>query len=285
MEINREVLKSTERIRRRKFSYALSCLAIFVSAIFAVTNYLTHFDRLYLKKVYVSGNREINSDLIFGIVEKNLDGKYYGIYPKNNLLIYPKKEIENALENSLSWIARADVTATFGSISVNIMEREPKYFWCDDQSKPSIEHVCYYVDENGYVFDLAPKFSDHIYFEFYGGTKRSGFMRAQILPVETLRKIVSLKDSLNTIILQSGLLVGKIYGLYIYNNGDYDFLVDNKGHDWKINFNLTTDADKKYKAILESPAFIKELSTTDKFLEYIDLRFGKKVFYKFGQNI
>ncbi len=289
MEINREALRSSRRIRRKKIFQVFSYCCLFLVAIFALTSYLFHIDQLYIKRVYISGNKQVEDRQIFNVAKEILDGKHYGIYPKNNILIYPKKMIIKSLARDIPWIAETFISAAGNSLLIEVKEREPKYLWCDDLSKAILNRSCYYLDSNGFGFDKAPNFSSHVYPEFYGGNKRGGYTGRSILPLDSLGHVLSVKDSLEKIIKSQYSPFAHIYGVYIYNNDDYDLLITDGKKEWKIIFNLTKSLseekklkiEKKLKAIISSPFFIKELNNTTQSLKYLDLRFGKKVFYKF----
>ncbi|MDO8493497.1 MAG: hypothetical protein Q7S19_03080 [bacterium] len=283
MEVNREVLKSSGRIKRKKALQVLFCVAFFLAVAFVVSNGVFHLDKLYIKKVYIDGNKQVEDSRIFAVAKDILSGRYYGVYPKSNILIYPKEQIAEVLLRNIPWLASVVVSGSANVISIEVMEREPKYLWCDDLAKSAVDRICYYLDKDGFVFDKAPNFTGHIYPEFYGGNKRGGYVGRSILPIETLREILSIKDSIDKTLQDKGGILGYVYGVYIYENGDYDLLLSGGRKDWKINFDLNTDPVKKFQVVVESKFFKKELDNSTNQLDYIDLRFGKKVFYKFNK--
>lgn len=281
MGVNNEVLKSSVRLRKKKARRVFSYSALVLAILFAVTNIITHLDKLYIKHIYISGNVKVEDGQIFGVVANSLRGYYYGIYPKSNILIYPKKVVGDSIMRNIPWIASVAVSGGVNSVIVNVIEREPKYLWCDSIDKPIIDRICYYLDKDGFAFGRAPGFSGHIYPEFYGGDKKGGYIRKFVLPVEKLNTVLKIKDGGEKALADNNINLGKIYGFYIHNNGDYDLLLSDGKNEYKINFSLNTDVLKKLNTVLSSPFFIKELRDGNKRLEYIDLRFGKKVFYKF----
>lgn len=283
MEVNREIKRSSWRIRRKKALQILLCGALFLWGAFAVSSGVSHLDKLYIRKVYISGNSKVENSRIFAVVENILAGRYYGVYPKSNILIYPKEQLEQTLLRNIPWLAGVVISGSTNMVSIEVIEREPKYLWCDDLAKPISTRICYYMDKDGFVFDKAPAFSGHIYPEFYGGNKRGGYMGRSILPVATLQNILSVKDSINKMIKDGGYPLGEAYGVYVHNNGDYDLLLSGIKKDWRASFDLNTDPVKKFKAVLDSKFFKKELAGPGNNLEYVDLRFGKKVFYKFNK--
>lgn len=284
MEINREVLRSSGRIKRRRALHAVSLLGFLIFALIILTNYILHLDGLYIQKIYINGNKQVEDNRIFSLTKEILAGKYYGMYPKSNVLIYPKGLVAQTLLRNIPWLASVSISSNTKSLLIFVEEREPKYLWCDDFNKPILERTCYYMDRDGLVFDKAPSFSGHIYPEFYGGNKRGGYLGRSILPTDTLNAVLEIKNSADKMTRDKKYSFGALYGIYVNNNGDYDLLFDQGTRGWKVIFDMNTDPVKKLRAVLDSPFFQKELANTDKRLEYIDLRFGKKVFYKFIQR-
>lgn len=285
MSINREILKSSERIKRKKAETAFAYISLFLALIFALTNFIFHLDQLYIKEIKISGNKKVPADDIFRVAKNALAGKYYGLYPRNNILIYPKDAVGKSILRNIPWVASVGVVGAKNSIFIDVKEREPKYLWCDDPAKPILELTCYYLDKDGYTFDKSPLFSDHIYLEFYGGNKRGGYMGRYILPENILSGLLEVESSVEGLIKNDTDLLGRVYGIDIHNNGDYDLLMVNGDHRWKIMFNLNVNVPKKLSAVLTSPFFITEIKNKDRVLQYIDLRFGKKVFYKFADKV
>ncbi len=294
MDVNREALRSSSRVRKKKISQAFSYLCLFLAIIFALINYLFHLDNLYITKVYIQGNKQVENSRIFNIVKESLDGKYLGLYPKNNVFIYPKKMIIESLLHNIPTIASVDVSNNHASLFLNIQERVPKYLWCDDLTKSMLSRACYYLDVDGFAFDKAPSFSNHVYLEFYGGNKRGGYLGQSILSPAVIHAVVDIKDYVERLIADRRYPLGDLYGVNVYpDGGDYDILFASGAKEWKVIFNLDPNLlesnkqsiEKKFRAIMISSFFLKELGAAGNRLEYIDLRFGKKVFYKFNHGV
>ena len=287
--INREILRSSERIRRKKVLRVFSFLSLFLAIVFALTSYVFHMDILYIKQIYVLGNKQVREEEIVKAVKQVLDGSYFGLYPKSNRLIYPAEEIVLLVTRRIPWVSSVSLSGGVGSIFVEVKEREPRYLRCDDLLKPALDRVCFYLDALGFAFDRAPNFSSHVYLEFYGGVKKGGYVGRSVLPTQILQAVLEVKNRVESIVNSGPLVLGKIYGIYIQGNGDYDLLLIGGRREWAVTFNLTDVVkdgeiqriEKKFRAIVSSPFFIKEFESSNKQLQYIDLRFGKKVFYKF----
>ncbi|MBI3631936.1 MAG: hypothetical protein HY225_00600 [Candidatus Vogelbacteria bacterium] len=291
MEINREVLKSSVRTRRRKIFHLFSYIVLCVAFVFALTSFLFKLDKFQIKYIYITGNKNVGSDQVFESIKEDLSGQYYGLYAKNSIFIYPKKVVTENIKKQFLWVRDVSIQTLPGIMLVSIKEREPKYLWCSESSQISLENVCYYLDDGGYTFAVAPGFSGNIYLRFYGGNKRGGYMGRNLMSPGLLHHVIDVRNRVIHLIEVSKDDLGQSGGIYVYNNGDYDLLFNKASSTRKISFNLfenpTTNPndvsviENKLKSTLESRFFQSEYSSTNGGLEYIDLRFGKKVFYKF----
>ncbi|MBI3632911.1 MAG: hypothetical protein HY226_01315 [Candidatus Vogelbacteria bacterium] len=264
----------------------------FAAFLFALLNFIFKLDKLAIKQVFISGNKNIETGLIYDVTKENLSGNYYYMFPKNNILIYPRDEIENSLKKNFMRIKYVDIASVLGNLSLSISEREPAYLWCDDADKDAIDRICYYLDEDGFTFAIAPQFSGDVYLSFYGGNKRGGYMGRSVLETASFHSIVDIKNYFLKAITSEHIQLGVLSGIYIYKNGDFDLLFGNGNSKWRLSINLPegdsinsqseNSLESKLFAILNSQVFKDELNHANNKLEYIDLRFGKKVFYKFS---
>lgn len=284
MELNREILKSSTKIRRRKIERLLAVCSLVIVVLIDISIILSRLDNLQIKKVDISGNKDVSALTLFDEVKNLLSGRYLGFYPRSNFLIYPKGEIIKRI-SSFPNVESLNIAVSSKTLYLVVKEREPKYLWCGDFDTSEYKR-CFYVDSGGYSYGLAPDFSSHIFFEFYGGDKRGGYSGKTILPAEQFSNVVLLADYLKKLVGEFISPSAELYGANLKQNGDVDFLVEDRKALWIIKTTISSEpsliAQKMEKAI-SSPVFQKELEEKKNLLAYIDLRFGKKVFYKFGQ--
>ena len=78
----------------------------------------------------------MDTEAIKNVVEQQLAGKYFGLFPKTNLLFYPKKNIENELENQFKRLENINLSIKNNKIlEVSVDERTPEYLWCGADTK------------------------------------------------------------------------------------------------------------------------------------------------------
>ena len=152
------------------------------------------------------------------------------------------------------------------------------------------------MDENGYIFDEAPYFSGEVYFKFYGlpaqagvpdvGIPQSGSPASGTSPLgsyyskQNFQQLLSFKDGLVTFGL-------KPVALYITNDGEIEFILSG-GTAATLGPEIILNNDSDFQKVaenLETALTTEPLQTEFKnkysVLQYIDLRFGNKVYYKF----
>lgn len=189
------------------------------------------------------------------------------------------------------------------SVSIVVGERESAYLWCEgvheayrevavedrdeigeDESEQKNVKKCYSLDSKGIVFEEAVEIPENVRLTLYG-KPTGGAFRPQnkkefpegfsLLFEEEWSELVAFKDNLN------GLGV-KVASVIFKEDGDREFFVENgvrifwngrQGIDTSLQ-NLTAAFES---GVFEQKDLIQEHSP----LKYLDLRFNKKVFYKF----
>lgn len=240
---------------------------------------------LNIDNVTVSGNKVIDSILIEKIVKNNLSGHYLGIFPKTNFIIYPKNKIKINLQNNFKRIK--DITLNnkdIKNLEISINEYDGKYLYCGDiipELNSKSTQKCYFMDNDGYIFDEAPYFSGEIYFKFYGlidsstenpsGNYYNNEIFAKLIEFKTLIEKMDLSPS------------------YIWLNNQneiYVFLSKKGNMDINPSIILKKDSDlgkmaENLKASVTTEPLKTKLENNYEDLRYIDLKFGNKVYYKF----
>lgn len=216
---------------------------------------------------------------------KELEGSYFGIFPKSAIFLYPKEKITKNIIEGFGRVSNVDVSmANLTSITVMVTEREPTALWCGEtvvEEERSISIPCYFVDETGLVFARAPHFSGNVYFEYYSslrpdiGVSAINPIDGRFLDKEDFIKSISFSEELKKIGLE-------VYRLSIDDAGVYNFfLAEGEG---KIIINAGDDYGRAFfnlQAALETKRAEREGGDVTTGLEYIDLRFDNKVLFKF----
>lgn len=279
--LNSPRLSELKKRRRRAFLNK-ALLGLFVLSVgVALAAYLSRLSGLNIQTVQAEGNNIVDSKNIAGLAESEISGKYLWLFPKSNILFYPKGAVKEALASEYPRLKDIGLSVrNDGVLVISVTEREPLYTWCGE-SIPLNEsgQKCFFLDRDGYIFDEAPYFSGDVYFKFYGARgvallhpKGSYFAK------ENFSGLTEFKDAVSALGLKPS-------AFYLKEDGDAElYLSASKASQPKIL--VKADADMEVLAAnLEVALGTEPLKT--KFakerarLEYLDLRFDNKVYSKF----
>ncbi len=226
---------------------------------------------LRITHVSVSGENVIPQASIEEVANDNIAGKYVGLFSKANIFLYPKGKIENDLKMLYPTLGSTDIHALdFHTISVTVAERTPHALWCGNGNATSSEG-CVLLDDSGLAYAYAPEYSGHVY-ETYIGALPEGPLPKQFLTPALFHSLSALVETFAKKIAPDGITTVTIdehNDVRIAASGGYDilFALGDSGGDIFQRFTLTLTA---------APFTTHKLSE----FQYIDLRFGDKVYYK-----
>src|SRR3989338_737777 len=162
-------LEELMKKRRDKIKFKIVFWLFAGLTFLALLSFLSGIRSLNIQAIDVQGNEVVSSEYIRESAESILNGKYFGLVPKSNFLIYPKSEIVEAIRDKWKRIDELEVEiASPTRLQISIKEREEAHTWCrelGDTTENKTEQ-CYFMDKDGYIFDEAPFFSGSVYFKF-----------------------------------------------------------------------------------------------------------------------
>ncbi|MFO0718995.1 MAG: hypothetical protein U0522_03140 [Candidatus Paceibacterota bacterium] len=246
--------------------------------ILSIPPILSQIPALNIQNIEVSGNEVITRDEIESYIREKISGNYFGIFSKSNIFIYPETRMEKALLQKFFRLESAEISfESLKSISVHVEERKPFAVWC---ASTIVDRVvtfhddCYFIDKNGFVFSQAPKFSGNVYVRYYGLVKPDNtFASRQFFPSEEFKRVASF-------ITQIVSLDFHITDAVMYEDTDVE-LYDISGAKILINTreNLSLTFEN-LKSLLNDKVSVPDKEKFLENLDYVDLRFGKKLFFK-----
>src|SRR3989344_1513700 len=268
-------LEDFRKKRRRKFVKKALVFFVLFLILFVGLGKLSAWQKINIENIEVSGNRVVDESEIEALARGGISGYYFWLYPKSNFLIYPKRQIARAITENFKTIKNVAIKLSGNqTILIAVSEREPKYTWCGDLPPDAGTNTpCYFMDDTGFIFAHAPFFSGDVYFRFFGSVAETTPL-GEYFTEGNLSKLVSFRSAVESFNLTPSFIV-------VGRDGDAElYLARNaKGNAPKIIFKPNGDIEKaveNLKAVLESEDIKEKLST----LEYIDLRYGNKVYFK-----
>jgi hypothetical protein len=255
--------------RRKELGFKFGATLFLIVLLSGALIYLLGRPEVTIQMVTVVGADVIPESEIQSVAEQKLTGRYFFIFPRSSIFLFPRGSIAASVSESFKRIHDVDVlTEGFQEISVHVVEREPFALWC---RKLSLVETCYFLDKNGYVFSEAPNFKGTLYTRYYGGLENvASPIGIQLLTPEIFTQHSLFVDALE----QLGM---HVESASLMQSGDRVFRL-------KSGSEILFSKDQELAVVLAnlesalSSDVFKEKRVED--LEYLDLRFGNRVFYK-----
>lgn len=226
--------------------------------------YGTRIDSLTVTTVTARGGETIDSQKVIAAVEGTLEGAYLGLIPRRFAWTYPESDIYAALR-AIPRLKDPLVTRESGTeLTVVFDEYLPFALWCTERT----DGECLLIDAAGYAFGPAPKL------------KGGALVRYRTLGTEptvgaTVMSAASLQTIADFIALVQAAGTFEIVAVETDSVGDVFYIVAGGG---EFKASLRDAAAVVYdnlQTILASPEFVAIAPGN---FQYIDLRFGSKVF-------
>ena len=243
---------------------AKAFLALFLASSLLVGIYfLLRIPFLTISSVSVSGTEVIDPKDVAQKADSMISGSSYFFIPLRNVLFYPRSAIEKYLSANFPRIESVYVGLDKNILNITIKEKKAFALWCSDS--------CYFLDSSGDIFSPAPDFSGSVY-KIFSGSIQGDPLGKIFMGEKTLSGIKKIYDASEDL----GIRVSRVEAsstkeIRLESDGGVSLIVD-----------LSEDPDEiisDLQTVVNSDEF-KLGKISVKNLEYIDLRFGSKVFFK-----
>lgn len=276
---SQSVVRRRRKRRMRRF-VTFVCLAL---VLFGALTSLLWLKQLSIQKIVVAGLSKEKSESINQEVSNILEGSYFGVFPKQNIFLYPKKYIMSTIMGSHPEIGSVDLhTEQIHTLNVRVTERTPVALWCEEEN-------CFFMDSNALIYNktdgaASTTDTDKKLVTIYGVSSEAGTSSVNIEASSTnMKKSVAGSQVLSSKLLSELLTTAETFNqakltiesITVVGNSQYIFKVVNNG---KIILSDKKPFNVSIEEIL-SAYHSKAFATSSRF-QYIDARFGKKVFYR-----
>ncbi|PIT91468.1 hypothetical protein COU17_00565 [Candidatus Kaiserbacteria bacterium CG10_big_fil_rev_8_21_14_0_10_49_17] len=260
----RKRLRSPRQVaRRRKMFLWRAGTLLFLGALLLSGGIAgTHIEAIQIQEIVVEGNGVTAKGALSASVQEALDGMYFPYISKRNIFLYPKDAIEEKVLAEFPRLASVTFTRLdTQTLSVQFQEFQPVALYCRES--------CYFINSTGYIFAPAPEFSGTLLVRFTGGGLVGEPVGAQFVSVGEFKKLLQFIEG----VAVRGLAVEHIE---LLPAGDARALLSSGT---AILFSRTISVLvtlENLHASLSSEALSGGLDGVD----YIDLRFGNRVYFK-----
>ena len=272
----REQKRLPLRARRRRVRAVIVFLALLlIAAVVYAVHWVSYLPALNVSEVTVVGAEKLPPQIVQTFVESRLNDGSYRFFSQSNIFLYPKSAIEDNVVTFFPRIKSVAVSrqSLFSrTVVVTVEERHPYARWCLPAKGESADE-CYQMDTTGFVFATADASTtpSSIFAEpylFSGAI--TGEPVGQVFITGHLRGLLALLSVLKQ---QNGLTP-----LSVSVASGQDFSVDfQEGFSLKASFGADAGTlARNLKLVLGSDTLTGKVSQ----IEYVDLRFGNKAFFK-----
>lgn len=212
-----------------------------------------------VQNISVSGAEVLVPRNIGTVVEEALAGSHFFIFPKDSIFFVSENDIGNTLKETFPRIRTVSVSRlNFTSIDVFVSEREGSFMWCSGATSTP----CTISDDEGFLFAPADTNLTPVYgpLSFDAPAIRNTIFKEGALPM-----VSSLVDALKTLDIEVSSITFR----------EPDEVVLSLPSGARIEYVLGDEAHiaEAFPSVLSSIDDISEI-------EYIDMRFGKRVYIK-----
>jgi len=271
--LNSPRLQELKKHRRKSLQNKIILFFVGILVLLVGFGFLSRISKLNIKTISISGNIVVDTEDIEIAVRNNMSGHYLWLYPKTNVFFYPKNKIKENLEQEFKRLKDISLNVTnIETLEISVAEREGVYIWCGVAIPNPTDEQCSFLDKDGYIFDESPYFSGEVYFKFYGEIFQEYNPK--------FSELVMLKKNLESMGL-------KPVGLFVDRDGNARMLLsleNTQGKNPEIIFKVDADLEKlaeNLQAALDTDPLKTDIKKKYSALEYIDLRYGNKVYYRF----
>ncbi len=253
------------------------CVLLFVTTIAVL-----RMPSVQIRQVSVAGTVLLDPAVITDTSMRFLSEKKLFAIPRGNSVLFNKNSLDNYLKKTYPIIATLESSFIEPyHIQLTLREYVQAYLWCTDSTMDD----CYRADETGFIYDHAPNYSRGVYPVMITGVSDSDTHIGNTIFTTPYEK--TLLEQIITELSDSGFTVTVIDTSSVY---DYQLFVSSLNQQ-PLSTTTSIKVSKKpqtlplretLELLLRDKVFQKDLIT--KKLEYIDLRFPEKIFYKFSNT-
>ncbi len=114
---------------------------------------------LQIKNINIAGTKYSDQEFILSIINDELNGRYFYLLNKRNILFYPQEKIINNILNSNKRIKSVQISSQnfWRNLEFQITERVAAYLWCkknaeNQETENQATEQCFFVDKAGVIF-------------------------------------------------------------------------------------------------------------------------------------
>lgn len=268
-------------------------ILILIGALAWALSYVSYLPRFTVSSITVVGTQTVSPRLVQAYAETQVHDGTHPFLARDNIFILDKKALARDIVGYFPRIKSADVSresilAT--AVTITVTERQPFALWCSQVDD------CYLIDDTGFIFTQAVMASSTDKYVFEGGLPAQAGMATSSDSTTSTGSGQASSPQANPIgqTFAPGHMPGILVLLQMLSQAEFTpegATVEND-QDLTIPFTVgfyikasygidATELVRNLQLILSSDVLRGNLAR----IEYVDLRFGNRVYYKLkGEN-
>jgi cell division septal protein FtsQ len=256
--------KKKKKVQKIRVYIFLSFFVLFIG----VLVYLSTLPKFQITTVEVNDLQFVSKDEVNNVIQKELNKKILWLIPRSNIFLFSSKKIEREIMQNPAFISVKINKDFFNTISIIITEQEKHALYCTNESNT----LCYFVNPEGMLYSQTQSISDSeiLIYVLDKELQNKDF----IINTETYKHISNFIKSVKQLDIQ-------IQKMFIFSDGVIEFETNTQT---RIRTSIFDNFENNFISFVA--LFEQNILQKDKMFEiqYIDLRFGNKVFYKNKTN-
>lgn len=245
----------------------------------AGTIYVTRLSALQIKHISIVGLEAISTQDVQSEVDAALaDSFFVGLIPYRFLLAAPLEAVAQGITRHFPLIADVAIEREFpDTLAITVRERKPFGIICNDaprdipasdQQQPEVQ--CAYIDTTGVAYQQAPRTTGFLIIKI-STDDAAVTVGNQMIDKVMMRRMIDVGGKIHSAVSSS------VVSYQLLRNTPRELRVTVKEG---FSLILNRDDDLNQTLSVLRTLLEKEIKQKRKHLDYIDLRFGNKVFYK-----
>ncbi len=265
---NLHLSPSEKQARKRRLFFIRSYIILFfLSVIIFGLAILSSHEKVIVKTIIVSGEAAVSTDNVLEIANRDMAGRYWHLFARNNFLIFPRWKIKADLLREIKTIKDVNISwKGWQIISIMLEERKPQAVYCGTDPL-KVEAQCFFMDKDGYIFSQAPVFSGNLFVRNYSSLVGVDQIGQYFLSQTDYNQILDLLELFN----QKDLRIVKVF----FDGFDFRFILEiGPTIIFKADESFTSALDNLFTAIGTGDL---DLISDSANINYVDLRFDSKI--------
>jgi len=265
--------RKQRRIILTKKTALMACTVLLAVCLVAGIIYALRQPYFRIKRIEFSGLMVLKQEELEKHVKEKLAGYYSVIFPRDSYFFTDIEDISTYLKEKFPRVVEIKISKKLpDKLRIEIVERKFFSLLCgSDFINASSTPNCFFIDQTGFVYEKAPIATGSLILKIFTNNKNIA-TKGKMIDAETMKQVRSATENFS-FLLGSSLVAFQINSdtpkeLKAVTSGGYRLYL-NREDDFKQTFT-------SLKVLLE-----KEIGDKIPRLDYVDLRFGNKIFYKF----